>query len=115
MKKVMLKGKKILAIVVLTLMVACVVSPFVEAAESVVGNRQYNSSKGYRSHTKISGFYDDRGYAYNVSAYAKIGNQDRVVYGSASATSNSKYILNKMNAYHGYAIGNTVMKVWIKN
>lgn len=116
LKKVMLNGKKILAVVTLVLMMVCMISSVAQAALKKVGKRQYSSSKGYRSHTEISGLYDDRGYAYNMSAMASMGGKKMyVVYGSAKATANSPYILNKMNAYHGYCIGNTVMDVWIQN
>ena len=51
-----------------------------------------------------------------MSAMASMGGKKMyVVYGSAKATVNSPYIQNKMNAYHGYCIGNTVMDVWIQN
>lgn len=118
MKKVMLRGKKILAVVVLALMALSAISSATQASSRKVGNRQYNSSKGYRSHTVISGFYDDRGYAYNVFAMAAMygeENKMKVVRGSAKATADSPYIRTKKDAYHGYAIGSTTMDVWMKN
>ena len=116
MKKVMLSGKKILAVLVLALIALSAVSSVTQASLKLVGKRQYKSSKGYRSHTEVTGLYDDRGYAYNMSAMASMGdNKMKIVYGSGSATCNSIYILNKRDAIHGYAVGNTVMKVWTAN
>ena len=118
MKKIFDNAKKCVSLFVLVLLVMCTISSVTQASFSKVGNRQYNSSKGYRSHTEISGFYDDRGYAYNVFAMAVMSGDDdnmKIVYGSAKATANSPYIRSKKNAYHGYAIGGTVMDVWMKN
>ena len=65
MKKILTKGKGFLSLFVLVLISVFVISSVTSASLSATGKRQYKASKGYRSQTKVTGAYDDRGFAYN--------------------------------------------------
>ena len=61
MKKILTKGKGFLSLFVLVLISVFVISSVTSASLSATGKRQYKASKGYRSQTKVTGAYDDRG------------------------------------------------------
>lgn len=115
MKKLLMKGKGFLAIFVLALMAAGMISSVTQASLKATGERQYKASKGYRSHTKVTGAYDGRGFPLNISIYASIGDKSTLVHTSASGTANSPYLESKKNAFHGYGIGNSADVVWMDN
>lgn len=114
MKNIKNKIKKIITVSVLSLIVVCATAPAVKASMTIIGNRQYNATKGYRSHTKVTA-YDSKGYAMRLTVSAKIGNVSTQKKGYGEVVANTNYISSAKPAYHGYGIGENVTCTWQSN
>lgn len=107
MKKLMMNGKKVLAVLTLMVMVVCAAAPAVQAANSYIksGSRKH-ASDGYYSYTKVSG-YDGAGVGLNMAAGAEYYGQWGFGYGNPTATATSPKSGGTGDAYHAYGV-NTV-------
>ncbi len=105
MKKLMMNGKKVLAVLTLMVMVVCAAAPAVNAKNSynAVGSRKH-ASDGYYSYTKVSG-YDAAGVSLNMAAGAEYYGQWGFGYGKPTATASSPKSGGTGVAYHAYGVG----------
>ncbi len=103
MKKLMMNGKKILAVLTLMVMVVCAAAPAVDAADGIkaTGSRKH-ASDGYYSYTQATGY---RGSGLNMAAGAEYFGQWGFGYGNPTATANSPRSGGAGVAYHAYGIG----------
>lgn len=105
MKKLMMNGKKILAVLTLMVMVVCAAAPAVQAADGInaTGSRKH-ASDGYYSYTVATGY---RGSGLNMAAGAEYFGQWGFGYGNPTAKASSPKSGGAGVAYHAYGV-NTV-------
>lgn len=119
--------KKMIAMLVLSIMAIGVVAQTAEAACVLDamglsgGNREFYGRRNgqgiyYWSFTHGHDF-NDRGVGYNVTAYAKMSDKAnyKAVNGVGEATAESAWQTNKTNADHKFTSGSGFTQVWTRN
>lgn len=110
MKKIFSKSQKFLAILTLILLLACTISPAVQAANSIsrYGSRISSADGRRSSYTRVTG-YDPRGVALNLVATASIGfGWTPPKAGKGEAIAQTSYYVTNNSAEHAYGIGNSI-------
>ncbi len=116
MKKLLYDIKKVTAMFVLAVLLACAISPAIQASEN--GSNALIREDGlYKAKTTATG-YDDRGIPYNIVVYAQVGSSASTgVYkkgvGSVSVKSKGQASKPSMTR-HGYGRGteNRDVDIW---
>lgn len=106
MKRILEKGRTVVSVLVLGMMIVCAISPILQAKNTYDcdGCRTYDS-KGYRSFTEVKAF-DSKGIGLNATAGAEIGTRGVFTnYGSGNVTVYSNYSGTKAAAHHAFGTG----------
>lgn len=107
MKKVLNNIKKVMAVFVLSVVMVSAISPAVQASVDLTTSLVYDG--GYKAKTSAEAGYDDRGYAYNVVVYARVGTSkatERYKNGLAKASVTSGAMSSKPTmTRHGWGYG----------
>lgn len=111
MKKLMMNGKKVLAVLTLMVMVVCAAAPAVNAGNSyskVAERRPTAELPGwYHSYTQISG-HSSNGVRLNMSAGAQYCGEWGFDYNQKTAKAKSPSKSALYEAYHAYGVGGNV-------